>query len=427
MNKVKIVLVSILGLIISCTENNEEIVETTITISDLITIINENPDNDQYIGSIEASTNQGTIIYSITEQNPSGALKINSSNGEIRVLDQTLFDFEINPSITGTIKVENEGVSDTADLIINLTNTNDIDALDFVKTLEGIPSVNQSLGVIEATTSQGDLTFSMIEQSPNQILEINSLTGEVIIQHVPNFMGNPIITGTARIENGETFKDIDIIINIVQPCNTTTVPVLNAFYPLNSNAMDESGFDNHGSVSGAVLTTNRFSEVESAYYFDGIDDNIQIQDNEQLFFDNEFTISAWVFPQAIKTQQILRKGTNVNGTSSWPYGLGLSATNEVVFSVTAGGVLYQARKQGYNMNQWYLITGVLKDQKIYLYVNEELVAIEEIEGEIFNDSLPLIIGTRLSIPSSTFKGKIDDVRIYNAALCQEDITDLFNN
>lgn len=427
MNKVKIVVLLVLGLVISCTENNEEINETTITVSDFIKTINENPDNNQYIGSVEATTNLGNITYSITEQSPIGALKINSSNGEIRVLDQTRFDFETNPSISGIIKVENEGVSATANLLITLTNTNDITASDFIKTLENIPSVNQSLGVIEATASQGDLTFSIIEQSPNQILEVNSLTGELVVRYVPTFIGNPIISGTARIQNENSSKDINITINMVQPCNPTTVPVLNAFYPMNSNAMDESDFNNHGNVSGAVLTTNRFSEVESAYYFDGIDDNIQVQDNAQLFLNDEFTISAWVYPEAIKTQQILRKGTNVNGTSSWPYGLSLSGTNEVVFSITAGGVLYQARKQGYNMNQWYLISGVLKHQKMYLYVNEELVAIEEIEGEIYNDSLPFIIGTRLSMPSSTFKGKIDDVRIYNAALCQEDITNLFNN
>ncbi|HLV39031.1 LamG-like jellyroll fold domain-containing protein [Xanthomarina sp.] len=427
MNKVKIVLWAFIGLTMSCSNSTEEINETTVTISDITITINENPTNNQLLGTVEATTNQGNLTFSITEQSPNDALVINPSTGEIRVLDQTLFDFDTNPIIIGVIKAENGEVFDTANITINLNDSNEITAFDFNATLEAMPLVNQSLGIVEATTSHGSLTFSIIEQTPNNTLKIDQLTGELKAQYVTGFIGNPIIVATARIQNEVTFKNINIRITLVSPCNTNTSPVLNAYYPMNSNVMDESGFNNHGTVFGAVLTTNRFSESESAYSFDGIDDSIQIEDNNQLFLNNEFTISAWIYPEEIKTQEILRKGSHVNGNSSWPFGLALSNSNDIIFSITAGGVLYQARKQGYQTNNWYLITGVLKNQKMYLYVNEDLVAIKAIEGDIFNDNLPLVIGTRLNMPSNTFKGKIDDVRIYSSALCQLDIAELFNN
>ena len=40
-------------------------------------------------------------------------------------------------------------------------------------------------------------------------------------------------------------------------------------WPLDDNANDESGLDNHGTVEGALLTTDRFGNSNSAYSFDG--------------------------------------------------------------------------------------------------------------------------------------------------------------
>ena len=210
-------------------------------------------------------------------------------------------------------------------------------------------------------------------------------------------------------------------------CDTENAPSLLAHYPFEGNSLDESNYNNHGVVDGPILTNDRFSQNESAYYFDGIDDVVSAPDTEQLYLSDEFTISAWIYPEEIKTQQIIRKGSGVNTFESWPYGLALSETNDMIFSVTADGTLYQARLQGYAINEWYLITGVLKDHRIYLYINGELMAYEAISGSVYDDSAPLLIGTRLSLPSSTFKGSIDDVRIYNIALCEEDIMNLYTN
>ncbi|MEI6260974.1 MAG: hypothetical protein WCR46_13855 [Deltaproteobacteria bacterium] len=44
-----------------------------------------------------------------------------------------------------------------------------------------------------------------------------------------------------------------------------------ACYPFNGNANDESGNGHHGTViGGAVLTTDRFGNANSAYSFDSI-------------------------------------------------------------------------------------------------------------------------------------------------------------
>ena len=61
----------------------------------------------------------------------------------------------------------------------------------------------------------------------------------------------------------------------------------------NIEAIDSSGYDNHGVLHGPGYTVG-YSGFAS--YFDGVDDYIQIPDDPSLNFHdtNKFSISAWV-------------------------------------------------------------------------------------------------------------------------------------
>jgi hypothetical protein len=68
-----------------------------------------------------------------------------------------------------------------------------------------------------------------------------------------------------------------------------------AYYPFNSNANDESGNGNHGTVNGATLTTDRFGNANSAYSFDGVNDYITSSNSaSQQILANQITLSAWI-------------------------------------------------------------------------------------------------------------------------------------
>ncbi len=64
----------------------------TVNVSNFTTTIT----NGQLLGTIEASTNDGTLIFSLSAESPVGAFSINASTGKISVLDSILFDFETN-------------------------------------------------------------------------------------------------------------------------------------------------------------------------------------------------------------------------------------------------------------------------------------------------------------------------------------------
>ena len=64
------------------------------------------------------------------------------------------------------------------------------------------------------------------------------------------------------------------------------------YYPFNGNANDNSGNTNNGTVSGSVLTTDRFNNANSAYYFDGINDNILASAISSI--NTSVSVSIWV-------------------------------------------------------------------------------------------------------------------------------------
>ena len=66
-------------------------------------------------------------------------------------------------------------------------------------------------------------------------------------------------------------------------------------YPFRGNARDLSPSQNHGKVTGATLTEDRFGQKNNAYYFDGQDDFIEI--DAKILLLNTFSYSMWVSPE----------------------------------------------------------------------------------------------------------------------------------
>ncbi|WP_430907416.1 DUF1566 domain-containing protein [Maribacter sp. 2-571] len=191
MKNLKILYFIIMGLLFSCAESDEETIEITITVSDLSITIDENPNSGLSLGTIDASTNQGDLTYSIIEQSPDNAIAINSSTGEFTVLTESLFDFETNPTITGIVRVENGDIFETANFTILLIDVQELVVNDFIITMDEHPNKNQSLGFIEVQTDQNDLVFSLgsigCSSAANSGLHIIRETGEVIVLNSSSF------------------------------------------------------------------------------------------------------------------------------------------------------------------------------------------------------------------------------------------------
>ena len=110
-----------------------------------------------------------------------------------------------------------------------------------------------------------------------------------------------------------------------------------ANYPFNGNANDESGNGNHGTVNGAVLTTDRFGNTGRAYEFDGQSAFIEAAGVDGMDFGTTpFSLSVWINTDAATTSGSGRDDILVKGD---PTISGFSVSmqyNKPVFMVGAG-------------------------------------------------------------------------------------------
>jgi hypothetical protein len=184
---------------------------------------------------------------------------------------------------------------------------------------------------------------------------------------------------------------------------------------------DFSGANNDGTSSG----TARPVITALGINFDGSNDFLNCGYVPAHRFPNEISISMWCdgagdsnsVPSGIDT-------LGFSGQRGWQLGFG---TNIVAFVVpltaTSELIIDTPHTSGY---KYYV--GVAKiGEKIKIYRNGILVAQSSINlASIYTgNTTPTIIGKRSVIPYY-FNGKIDDTRLYNQALTQEQISEIYN-
>lgn len=118
--------------LVSCSKDSDDPTpaDITVTTSDFSKTIDENPSIGQVIGTLQGTTNEGSVTFSITEQSPSGSFLIDASSGELKVADVAVFNFETNPIITGTVKVANGAISKNALITIMISDVNEEKVFD---------------------------------------------------------------------------------------------------------------------------------------------------------------------------------------------------------------------------------------------------------------------------------------------------------
>jgi hypothetical protein len=207
------------------------------------------------------------------------------------------------------------------------------------------------------------------------------------------------------------------------------------WWPFNGNANDESGNGNNGTVNGATLTTDRFGVVNKAYSFDGVGNNIIVADN-LLLRPSNISLSVWIKTDLTKPINAICAKTNFNNAQGEQYGIGVSGNGAAGFSIkrnsnclpgngwqdcsTATGVVIP--------NVWLNLVSTYDGVTIKYYINGMIVqtAIPP-AGNIDNCSGGnLNIGQYWSGQPDYFKGQIDDIGIWNRALNECEIQDLYN-
>jgi len=215
-----IIVVAAILLITSC-NSEENYLEVNVRGADFQANIDENPENNQVIGKVIGSTNIGTVRYSILSQSPENSFSINTSTGELYVNSPLLFNYELNPKITGVVKIQNEDVYKTINIALLLNDIDEVVAYDFETTIYETPFNGQVLGTLEASGKKESLNFSLLSQDPQNAITIDVVSGQIIVVDslLFNFNLNQTISGKVRVHSSDAYDDAEILINMIDKEN----------------------------------------------------------------------------------------------------------------------------------------------------------------------------------------------------------------
>ena len=203
-----------------------------------------------------------------------------------------------------------------------------------------------------------------------------------------------------------------------------------AWWPFNGNANDESGNGNNGTVNGATLTADRNGSTNAAYNFTNSLNVINIPHSSSLNLSGAMSFSFWLNSTDVNAHQVIMN--KATGGTSNSYILQLSPGNDTKNKIwlNCGGLTQISQLSNpviTSNNQWYHVTVVYDLQKVSFYINGQLTnTYSPLTSSTPTNTNPLTIGRDDDASNSTsFKGKLDDIAIYNRALTQEEVTALY--
>lgn len=212
---IKLVLVFIVLSSVSCSKDSDDPSQSggTVTVSNFTKTLNENPENGLLIGNIVASTNNGTLAFSLVEQSPEGALYLDAATGALKVANETLFDFETNQIITGTVKVINGDVSKTAQITITLIDLEEDNIYEGSIELKTQQEVND-FGVNNYTRIIGSVTIGSVEEFVySDIIDLSPLQSIRKVDYSLSVVRNSKLTSTVGLNIDEVGYQLSIVEN----------------------------------------------------------------------------------------------------------------------------------------------------------------------------------------------------------------------
>jgi hypothetical protein len=205
-----------------------------------------------------------------------------------------------------------------------------------------------------------------------------------------------------------------------------------AYYPLNGNANDVSGNGINGTVVSALPAKDRFGATNGCYSFNG---------NSQYIYapaDNlpsgPRTISLWFKANEVAIEPVFLGYGGGCGSSFW-MGLNLGETASFYLGTHCGGYSMSVNYTTPPTNAWDQWVLVMDDVGMTFYLNGQMI------GTQTGTTTTAVAGNQLGLGVASgangggvpytdsnlgfLDGYLDDVRIYNVALSEYDVQQLY--
>ncbi len=240
-------------------------------------------------------------------------------------------------------------------------------------------------------------------------------------------LGNPLpvqhgicwnTTGTPTINDHKTEEGL--IETIGDFYSTATGLEVNTTYYLRAYMSNRSG-----TIYGNEISVQTSNQSGGCAYFDGVDALIRIDKDPGISVGNTFSVEVWVKPLSLSLRYVVYSTIKYAGLGSGyqiEIGPGNNGTNCV--GVYNTGTWYaQTENNVIEINKWnHIVYSRESGTQQNIYVNGSQVSLVTTNsGTISDRDYDRAIGDGLSTSVHNFYGYIDEVRIWNYALTQEEV------
>ena len=206
------------------------------------------------------------------------------------------------------------------------------------------------------------------------------------------------------------------------PLSDRYTPKPSARYSFAGDARDVTANGNDGTIYSAALTTDRFGDPNSAFYFNGSNSYISVPYSDRLM-PTDVTVTAWIKTGFHGFATILTTQTDPS-TNTGGYCLRLRESGKIWFGIGSYGTESAVESNSsVNDDTWVLVCGVKDGIEIKVYIDGVLQGSGRTDYAL-TGKRELSIG-KANNDIEYFSGNIDDVSIYPAALSDERIADIY--
>ena len=203
------------------------------------------------------------------------------------------------------------------------------------------------------------------------------------------------------------------------------------WWPFSGNANDLSGNGNHGAVTGATLSGDRFGNANQAYAFNGVNCCGTPDPIQEIFISNQiinlgqnYTVSCWMKSTNVsKYQQLLFLAgsavelNNEHVPTKLTYAVGPGTSWDLLYA--------PGTYTGFQNNVWYHVVFVKSGTSYTLYLNTNLEGSSTVSSSAsYTQTSDFRIGS-LGGGHEVFKGSLDDFAVWNRALTSSEISGLY--
>ena len=196
------------------------------------------------------------------------------------------------------------------------------------------------------------------------------------------------------------------------------------YWPFDGDAKDASGSRNNGTAHNVQPTEDRYGNVNGAFQFNG-SGYIEVPHSHSLNMVKAFTVTAWIKPQNWDQHciAIIQKG-DLNRAH---YQFQIIDHVKYKRVLCIGEYLYLKCADRIEMNGWQHVALVYEHGKNMRYYHDGVLVgqLTSVQKMLPQNDDSLLIGKDPYGGVDYFNGDMDDVRLFNRALSEKEIQELY--